>query len=205
MAGLRLSADLEAVCRTNLWLRTRRPRAAESRILRGTRLRRSSSIKRPHSIGRDGFPSTASFRCAASRSAPNFIVFVTARRSSRRRLSKSSNRRIGRPGLPSSGALFAVEVSLLKDCVTLCIDTTGPGLHKRGYRTLVGPAPLKETLAAALVQLSLLEPRATVSRSVLRNGDDPDRSGPVGPQHGPRTGPGVRGGGLARDSQEALE
>ncbi len=38
--------------------------------------------------------------------------------------------------------------------MTLCIDTTGPGLHKRGYRTLVGPSPIKETLAAALVQLS---------------------------------------------------
>jgi putative N6-adenine-specific DNA methylase len=52
------------------------------------------------------------------------------------------------------GALFGVEVSVLKDLVTLTIDTTGPGLHKRGYRTLVGPAPLKETLAVALVQLS---------------------------------------------------
>jgi putative N6-adenine-specific DNA methylase len=38
------------------------------------------------------------------------------------------------------------------------IDTTGPGLHKRGYRTLVGPAPLKETLAAALIQLSYWNP-----------------------------------------------
>jgi putative N6-adenine-specific DNA methylase len=52
------------------------------------------------------------------------------------------------------GPLFAVQVSLLKDVATLTLDTTGPGLHKRGYRTLTGPAPLKETLAAALVQLS---------------------------------------------------
>lgn len=52
------------------------------------------------------------------------------------------------------GPLFAVQVSLLKDVATLTLDTTGPGLHKRGYRTLTGPSPLKETLAAALVQLS---------------------------------------------------
>ena len=58
------------------------------------------------------------------------------------------------PWFAEQGALFGVEVSVLKDLVTLTIDTTGPGLHKRGYRTLVGPAPLKETLAAALVQLS---------------------------------------------------
>lgn len=53
-----------------------------------------------------------------------------------------------------TGPLYAIEVSLLKDRATLTIDTSGPGLHKRGYRTLVGSAPLKETLAAALVQLS---------------------------------------------------
>jgi len=53
-----------------------------------------------------------------------------------------------------NGPLFAVQVSLLKDVATLTLDTTGPGLHKRGYRTLTGPAPLKETLAAALIQLS---------------------------------------------------
>ncbi len=56
--------------------------------------------------------------------------------------------------LPETGPEFGIEVSLLKDRATLTIDTTGPGLHKRGYRKLVGPAPLKETLAAGLIQLS---------------------------------------------------
>ncbi|MEX1097868.1 MAG: class I SAM-dependent RNA methyltransferase [Planctomycetales bacterium] len=53
-----------------------------------------------------------------------------------------------------TGALFGIEVALKKDVATLTLDTTGPGLHKRGYRTLVGAAPLKETRAAGLVQLS---------------------------------------------------
>lgn len=57
-----------------------------------------------------------------------------------------------------TGPTFGVEVSILKDEATLTIDTTGPGLHKRGYRTLSGPAPLKETLAAGLVQLSFWNP-----------------------------------------------
>ncbi len=56
--------------------------------------------------------------------------------------------------LPESGPEVAVEVALLKDVVTLTIDTSGQGLHKRGYRDLIGTAPLRETLAAALVQLS---------------------------------------------------
>ena len=53
-----------------------------------------------------------------------------------------------------TGAKFTIEVSLLKDIATLTIDTSGAGLHKRGYRENSVEAPLKETLAAALVQLS---------------------------------------------------
>lgn len=53
-----------------------------------------------------------------------------------------------------TGAKFTIEVSLLKDIATLTIDTSGAGLHKRGYRTKSVEAPLKETLAAALIQLS---------------------------------------------------
>ncbi len=53
-----------------------------------------------------------------------------------------------------TGAEFTVQVSLLKDTATLTIDTSGVGLHKRGYRKSAVEAPLKETLAAALVQLS---------------------------------------------------
>lgn len=56
--------------------------------------------------------------------------------------------------LEETGPTYAIEVSLLKDQVTLAIDTSGPGLHKRGYRVQTGPAPIKETLAAALVLLS---------------------------------------------------
>lgn len=53
-----------------------------------------------------------------------------------------------------TGPKFTIEVSLLKDIATLTIDTSGQGLHKRGYRTRSVEAPLKETLAAGLVLLS---------------------------------------------------
>jgi putative N6-adenine-specific DNA methylase len=53
-----------------------------------------------------------------------------------------------------TGSLFQIEVSLLRDVATLTIDTTGDGLHKRGYREFVGAAPLRETMAAGLIQLS---------------------------------------------------
>lgn len=52
------------------------------------------------------------------------------------------------------GPLYKIEVAILKDHVTMTVDTTGAGLHKRGYRKDSGAAPLKETLAAAIVMLS---------------------------------------------------
>lgn len=56
--------------------------------------------------------------------------------------------------LPETGATYAIEVSLLSDRATLTLDTTGPGLHKRGYRPLIGDAPIRETLAAGILQLT---------------------------------------------------
>jgi putative N6-adenine-specific DNA methylase len=53
-----------------------------------------------------------------------------------------------------NGPKYVIEVSLLKDTATLTIDTSGSGLHKRGYRKLVGEAPLKETLASAMLLIS---------------------------------------------------
>lgn len=55
---------------------------------------------------------------------------------------------------PETGAEFTVLVALLEDVATLTIDTSGSALHKRGYRQNAVTAPLKETLAAALIQLS---------------------------------------------------
>lgn len=53
-----------------------------------------------------------------------------------------------------SGELYQVQFSVMKDIVSVCLDTSGAGLHKRGYRPAHNAAPLKETMAAALVTLS---------------------------------------------------
>lgn len=52
------------------------------------------------------------------------------------------------------GAKYPFRVSLFKDEVTVCLDSSGESLHKRGYRLKMGKAPIKETLAAALILLS---------------------------------------------------
>jgi putative N6-adenine-specific DNA methylase len=67
---------------------------------------------------------------------------------------KSMQSKYNTEWFPEDGPVYKIEVALLKDIVTLTIDTTGPGLHKRGYRENAGEAPLKETLAASLVLIS---------------------------------------------------
>ena len=56
--------------------------------------------------------------------------------------------------LPETGALYQIQFSIMKDTATLMLDTSGSGLYKRGYRAHGVDAPLRETLAAAMVILS---------------------------------------------------
>ena len=56
--------------------------------------------------------------------------------------------------LPETGALYQIQFSIMKDEAILMLDTSGAGLHKRGYRAVGVVAPLRETLAAAMVLLS---------------------------------------------------
>lgn len=55
---------------------------------------------------------------------------------------------------PESAETYQVQFSIMKDSVSVCLDTSGEGLHKRGYRPAHNAAPLKETMAAAMVKLS---------------------------------------------------
>jgi putative N6-adenine-specific DNA methylase len=87
-------------------------------------------------------------------------------------------RRSGR--LMETGALFKIEVSILKDVVTLTIDTSGAGLHKRGYRTAQGGAPLKETMAAALVLLTSWHPDRPFYDPVCGSGTIPIEAAMIG-------------------------
>ena len=56
--------------------------------------------------------------------------------------------------LPETGALYQLQFSIMKDRAEIFLDTSGAGLHKRGYRAVGNDAPLRETLAAAMVTLS---------------------------------------------------
>ena len=62
--------------------------------------------------------------------------------------------RYGLEQLPETGPLYQIQFAIMKDTASLYLDTTGAGLHKRGYRAVGVAAPLRETLAAAMVLLS---------------------------------------------------
>ena len=68
--------------------------------------------------------------------------------------SKRLGERYGLNWLPETGVKFQLHFTILNDNVTLCLDTSGPGLHKRGYRSVSNDAPLHETLAAGMIQLT---------------------------------------------------
>ena len=71
---------------------------------------------------------------------------------------KAAARRLGEKygvsWLPETGAVFQLQFLILRNQVSIYLDTSGAGLHKRGYRAVGNEAPLRETLAAALVQLA---------------------------------------------------
>ena len=82
--------------------------------------------------------------------------------------------------LPETGATYAVEIAIRGDVAQLTIDTTGAGLNKRGYRAAAGPAPLKETLAAAMVQLSFWKPERQLIDPFCGSGTIPIEAAMIG-------------------------
>ena len=82
--------------------------------------------------------------------------------------------------LPETGATFAIEIALRDDTATVTLDTTGPGLNKRGYRAAAGPAPLKETLAAAMIQLSFWKPERQLIDPFCGGGTIPIEAAMIG-------------------------
>ena len=73
-------------------------------------------------------------------------------------IKKAASKRLGEKygvsWLPETGVKYQLQFSIMNDRVQLFLDTTGPGLHKRGYRAVGNDAPLRETLAAAMVTLT---------------------------------------------------
>lgn len=149
--------DLSAICRTNLWLR------CADRVVVVLGSFDATDFGELFDGIRDmpwenWIPADGAFP-VRGRSVRSQLSSVPAcQKIAKKAVVERLRDRHGTQKLVETGPTHAIEVALLKDRVTLTLDTTGPGLHRRGYRTLVGAAQLRETLAAALVLLSYWKP-----------------------------------------------
>lgn len=149
--------DELAVCRANLWLRTadrilvrmgQFPATTFDELFEGVK-----ALDWPDWIPEDAqFPVEGRSHKSQLSSVPACQGIV------KKAVVESLKSKYGTEWFDESGSRYTIEVSLLNDIATITLDTTGPSLHKRGYRKLVTEAPLKETLAAALVLLSRWNP-----------------------------------------------
>ncbi len=145
--------DYMAVCRANMWLRTGERvliKIAEFKAESFEELfEKTTAINWSRWILRDSaFPvkgHSLKSKLASVRDAQAIIKKAVANS-----LSKS----YGIEWLSEDRAMYRIQFSIQKDIVTLMIDTSGEPLHKRGYRQLSNLAPLRETIASAMVMMS---------------------------------------------------
>ncbi|MFF0828524.1 class I SAM-dependent RNA methyltransferase [Brevibacillus sp. NPDC003359] len=151
------TADISAIPRTNLWLRTAdrvRLKIGEFTATTFDELfEKTKALPWADWITEDGtFPVEGKSVKSTLFSVPDCQAIV------KKAVVESLKKTYKREWFDEQGPLYKIEVALLKDVATLTIDTSGPGLHKRGYRELIGQAPLKETMAAAMIMLSRWKP-----------------------------------------------
>ncbi len=147
------TANLMAICRTNIWLRTADRVKLKVGEFKAATFDELFDQTRALPWG-DWLPADARFPVEGKSVKSTLYSVPDCQAIVKKAVVESLKERYHRDWFPEDGPLYKIEVALFKDIATLTIDTTGPGLHKRGYRTLIGEAPLKETLAAALVILS---------------------------------------------------
>jgi putative N6-adenine-specific DNA methylase len=113
------------------------------------------------------FPVTARSRHSKLTSLPACQATV------KKGIVEALRRRYRREMFPENGPTYTVDLALNRDRALLTLDTSGQGLHRRGYRRRAGEAPLRETLAAALVLLSRWEPARVLADPFCGSGTIP--------------------------------
>ena len=154
---VRFQGDVRAIIETNLWLRA----ADRIKIIVGTFPAKTFEelFQGVFALDWENYlPLGARFpiskaKCVKSKLHNEPSVQAISKKAVVKKLQKHYARPEGVP-LMENGPEFKIEVSILKDIATVMIDTTGSSLFKRGYRTEKGGAPIKENMAAAILQLS---------------------------------------------------
>ena len=149
--------NFAAICRTNLWLRT------AGRVLLQIGSFEANDFdelyEQTRALEWESFlPADAAFPVSGRSRKSKLSSVPACQRTVKKAIVEKLTRAHAVGELPETGPSFSVEVRLVNDQVQLLVDTSGAGLHKRGYRPLRGAAPLRETLAAGLVLLSFWKP-----------------------------------------------
>ncbi len=173
------SGDASAICRANLWLR------AGERVL----IHMGSFPATDFGVLFDGtaalpwerwLPRNAEFPVNGRSHRSQLSSVPACQRIVKRAIVKRLQEAYRTENLPETGPRGAIEISLREDAATLTLDTTGVGLHKRGYRRLVGEAQIRETLAAVLVQLSIWQPGRVLADPFCGTGTIPIEAALIG-------------------------
>ena len=146
--------DADAICRANIFLRT-----AERILLKVGSFRAVTFEelfdKTKELPWEDYIPQNGKFWVAKAASVKSKLFSTSDIQSiMKKAMVRRMQERYCVDWFPENGASYPVRVFLMKDIVTVGIDTTGISLHKRGYREVSGKAPITETLAAALIMLT---------------------------------------------------
>ncbi|MBS3942824.1 MAG: class I SAM-dependent RNA methyltransferase, partial [Dethiobacter sp.] len=155
------TGDESAICRANLWLRA----ADRVRLKVGefTAQTFDELFERTRALPwAELLPADASFPVDGKSVKSTLYSISDCQAIVKKAVVESLKKKYKTEWFPEQGPVYRIEVSLLKDTATLSIDTSGPGLHKRGYRFMQSEAPLKETLAAALILISRWNPKITL-------------------------------------------
>lgn len=150
---VRFAGDENAICRSNLWLRT----ADRVRVQVGEFP--ATSFEELFEKTRDLpwaeiVPREAKFPVEGKSVKSTLFSVSDCQAIVKKAIVESMKKKYKQEWFPETGSLYRIEVALLKDTATLTIDTSGVGLHKRGYREAAGSTPLRENLAAALIRLA---------------------------------------------------
>ncbi|MDS1030166.1 class I SAM-dependent RNA methyltransferase [Bacillota bacterium LX-D] len=173
------SGDESAICRTNLWLRSADRvliKMGEFQALSFAELfEQTKALPWADWLPEDAcFPVEGKSIKSKLHSVPNCQAIV------KKAIVEKMKESYGKSWFEETGPRYLIEVALLKDMVTLTIDTSGAGLHKRGYRKLASGAPLKETLAAAMIQLSYWNPERILIDPCCGSGTIPIEAALIG-------------------------
>lgn len=98
---------------------------------------------------------------------------------------ESMKKRYRKEWFEEDGPQYKIHFGIIKDRATLMIDTSGPSLHKRGYREISNEAPLRETLAAAMIEISKWKPEIPLSDPFCGSGTIPIEAALIGTNTAP--------------------